>query len=243
MTGTPSKPKRGFSLIELLVVLSILAILISFLAPARRTSREASRRSECKNHLKQIGIALHNYAETYGGFPPAYTVDADGNRLHSWRTLILPFMDQKPLYERMDLSKPWNDPANAEAFNAQIPAYLCPSASCPIQHTTYLAVVGEGSSFHPIHPRPLSSFTDGTNETLLVIEVASHQAVHWMSPMEADEDMLLSFSPTTPLPHANGFHGLLADGSVRWFQAETPEATRRALMSIAGNDQIDPEGD
>jgi prepilin-type N-terminal cleavage/methylation domain-containing protein/prepilin-type processing-associated H-X9-DG protein len=241
MNHAPPKPKKGFTLIELLVVLSVIAMLIAFLFPAQRRSREPARRSTCKNNLKQIGIALHNYAETYGGFPPAYTVDENGNRLHSWRTLILPFLDQKALYDRIDLSKPWSDPANAEAYKASIPIYLCPSATSPVSHTTYLAVVGEDSSFHPTRPRAISEFTDGPGQTLHVIEAGSHQAVHWMSPMDADSGMLLSISPTTELPHSGGFHALLVDGSVRFVSADAPEAIRLSPLSIAGNDTIDPQ--
>ncbi len=240
MTNAPSKPKSGFTLIELLVVLSIIAMLIAFLFPAVRRSREASLRSHCKNNLKQIGLALHNYAEAFGTLPPAYTVDANGNRLHSWRTLILPFIESSPLYEKIDFSKPWNDPANAEAYNTSFPLYLCPSAICPVNHATYLAIVGDHSSFHPTTPRAFSEITDGLSNTLLVIEVPSSQAVHWMSPMDADESMVLNFSPTTELPHESGFHALIADGSVRFLGADTPQVIRQALISIAGNEKIEP---
>jgi type II secretory pathway pseudopilin PulG len=96
-----------------LTVLAILAVVVAMLLPSVRRARPAARRSQCKNNLKQIGLALYNYEADYHAFPPAYTVDADGKPLHSWRTLILPYLDQQPLYARIDLSKPWDDPANA----------------------------------------------------------------------------------------------------------------------------------
>ena len=80
-------------------------------------------------NLKQIELALFNYESTYHALPPAYTVDAEGNALHSWRTLILPYLDQTQLYEKIDLSKPWNDPVNAEAFNTRVPVFQCPSTA------------------------------------------------------------------------------------------------------------------
>ncbi len=108
---------RGFWPIKSLAVLAILALLIAFLLPATRSSRGAARRAQCTNNLKQIALALHNYEQAYKSFPPAYTVDANGRPLHSWRTLILPFLEQESLYRAIDLSKPWNDPANAGRWN------------------------------------------------------------------------------------------------------------------------------
>ena len=90
--------------LHLLWIVPVGCLVIALMLPAQRRAREPARRSQCKNNLKQIGLALHNYHETYGAFPPAYTVDADGKRLHSWRTLILPYLDQAPLYDKIDFS-------------------------------------------------------------------------------------------------------------------------------------------
>ena len=111
----PLSRRSAFTLIELLVVLLVLAVAVVLFFPPQRMAREAARRTQCKNNLKQIGLALHNYHDEYGAFPPAYTVDADGKPLHSWRTLLLPYLDQRPLYATIDLTKAWDDPANAEA--------------------------------------------------------------------------------------------------------------------------------
>ena len=121
----------AFTLIELLVVIAIIAILIALLLPAVQQAREAARRTQCKNNLHQLGLALHNYHDEYQCFPPAYTVDPDGKPLHSWRTLILPYLEHGPLYATIDLSKPWDDPANKAAYATNIQAYRCPSASFP----------------------------------------------------------------------------------------------------------------
>ena len=230
--------RTGFTIIEFLVVISIIAALIALLLPARRSAGHAARRTQCKNNLKQIGLALHNYADHYGAFPPAYTVDAKGRPLHSWRTLLLPYLDQTPLYETIDLSKPWNDPANAEAFKTNLSTFRCPSSTAPAGQTTYMAVVARDGAFRPAESRQFSDFTDGTSNTLMVIEVDAEHAVHWMSPVDADESLVLGFGPKSKLLHSGGTHGLLADGAVRFLSQELSAGQRRALITVAGNDQV-----
>ncbi|MBS0205016.1 MAG: DUF1559 domain-containing protein [Planctomycetes bacterium] len=230
--------RRGLTLIELLVVIGIVIVLIALLAPATRSARPAARRVQCKNNLKQIGLALHNYADEYGVFPPAYTVDANGRPLHSWRTLLLPYLDNAPLYQKIDLSKPWDDPANEVAFQTKIPTYECPSSTAPAGQTTYLAVVARGGSFLPAESRQISDFKDGTANTVMVIEVDAAHAVHWMSPVDADESLVLGFGPKSKLLHAGGTHALLADGSIRFLPEKLSADQRRALITIAGNDQV-----
>src|SRR5258708_3361414 len=83
---------RGVKLVELLAVLSIIGLLIGLLLPAPRSARPAARRAQCNNNLKQIALALQNYEQAHKALPPAYTVDAEGRPLHSWRTLILPYL-------------------------------------------------------------------------------------------------------------------------------------------------------
>src|SRR6478672_613361 len=127
------------TLLGCLAVIGIVGVLVALLLPATRNAGESARRAQCSNNLKQIAIALHLYVDAYGALPPAHTVDAEGKPLHSWRTLILPFAEQEPLYQKIDLSKPWADPANKVAFDAVPPGYGCPSIDRPLTHTTYMA--------------------------------------------------------------------------------------------------------
>lgn len=140
-----------------------LLLFLLLLPFARPGVRPAARRSHCSTNLKLIAIALHNYKAEYHALPPAYTVDASGKPLHSWRSLILPFFEEdqhyeslssgsRRLYEQIDLTKPWDDPANAEARRYYVPVYGCPSAECPPLHTTYLASVAPGGCFDPRSP-------------------------------------------------------------------------------------------
>lgn len=234
--------KKGFTLIQLLVVLAILGVLVALLLPAQRRVRPAARRTQCKNNLKQIGLALHNYHDTYHAFPPAFTVDSDGRPLHSWRTLILPFVDQEPLYNRIDLSKPWNDPANAEAFKSQVPVYQCPGSHADVAwtHTIYMALVTANSCFRPTEPRVMSEITDDRGKTIMVIEVDVDQAVHWMSPKDASEPLVLGIGSKTKHAHTGGIHALFVDGSVKFLSEQSSAADRLAMISIAGNEPVDP---
>src|SRR6187401_2658539 len=95
--NTGERIRRGFTLIELLVVIAIIAILIALLLPAVQQAREAARRSQCKNNLKQIGIALHNYHDTFNALPPGWV---QTNRW-GWGTMVLPGLDQAPLYNSL----------------------------------------------------------------------------------------------------------------------------------------------
>jgi hypothetical protein len=116
-------------LLKVIGLLIVGALLVALLLPAVRSAPEAGRRNRCVRNFKIIGMALHNYHDVYKVLPPAYTVDADGRPLHSWRTLILPFMEETQLYKSIDLSKPWDDPVNQKAAQTPISAYRCPSAS------------------------------------------------------------------------------------------------------------------
>ncbi len=235
------RSRRGSRLVEVHVVLGIIVVLVALLMPAVRTSRPASLRSWCTNNLKQIALALREYEHAYDVFPPAYTVDAEGRPLHSWRTLILPFLEQSPLYETIDLSKPWDDPANARALEAPPSIFRCPAARGSKNTTTYLAIAAPDGFLMPGKSRRLSEITDGHGATIMVIEAGEEHAVPWMAPVDADEFLVMSLGPTVKLHHPGGTNACFVDGSVRFLKATTPAKVRRALMTISGHD--DPSSD
>jgi len=128
----PRLRKVGFTLIELLVVIAIIAILIALLLPAVQQAREAARRTQCKNNMKQIGLALHNYESTTTCFPPGSNFALGWDRVPNWRLHIFPYLEQANLYARMDFNVSFNGnvaTTNTTALsNNKIAAYICPSS-------------------------------------------------------------------------------------------------------------------
>jgi len=134
--------RRGFTLVELLVVIAIIGILVGLLLPAVQAAREAARRMQCQNNMKQIGLTIHNFESAYRFFPPARVdaapgfpvtefgvpAPATGTIQHGPGIFLLPYMEQNAIYSLYDLKQTWSSTANAAAISKQIPSFICPSA-------------------------------------------------------------------------------------------------------------------
>jgi prepilin-type N-terminal cleavage/methylation domain-containing protein/prepilin-type processing-associated H-X9-DG protein len=123
---------RGFTLIELLVVIAIIGVLIALLLPAVQAAREAARRAQCVNNLKQIGLGLQNYHDANGVFPSSMnSYSAAQTAYFTAFTAILPYLEQKPLFASYNLDLNNTEPANTTATSTRVSAYLCPSMTLP----------------------------------------------------------------------------------------------------------------
>jgi prepilin-type N-terminal cleavage/methylation domain-containing protein/prepilin-type processing-associated H-X9-DG protein len=151
--------RRGFTLVELLVVIAIIGILVALLLPAVQAAREAARRSQCQNHLKQIGLAINNYHSVHNCFPPGRlrtVVDGQG-RCFSTYAHLLPYLEANSLYQLIDFNANPDDPAlNGTALGQTIPFFLCPSDSHKILQSNVVNGVIVNSA---VHNYPLNTGT------------------------------------------------------------------------------------
>ena len=126
--------QRGFTLVELLVVIAIIAILVVMLLPAVQAAREAARRIQCANNLRQIGLALHNYENAYSIFPPGNTHFYVTGRAHpwtagwAWSAVILPYAEEGPSHDTFDFDKGYSQPENRDVIKVIFNIYVCPSS-------------------------------------------------------------------------------------------------------------------
>ena len=142
--------RLGFTLVELLVVIAIIGVLVALLLPAVQAARDAARRAQCINHLKQIGVAVHNYHGTNKAVPPAFL---SGSGHATWLVLILPYIEEGALYELGDISRQYYGQPD-EVIRQQIPIYYCPSRRSPPQ----LSVSGDGRGGIPHRPGALADY-------------------------------------------------------------------------------------
>jgi prepilin-type processing-associated H-X9-DG protein len=214
-----------------------LPILFALLLPSVQGAREAARRSQCVNNLKQIGIAIHNYHDVYKCLPAAVLTDEDGEPMRSWRVAILPFIEQAPLYDQYDFSEPWDGPSNRMLQGVPLPAYRCPSDPGAMSaETNYVMIVGEGTlGGTPNETVRFSDVTDGLSNTILAIEVSA-SGIHWMEPRDVTVEEAVAYitNPTASgdrHAHPGGVNVLLGDGSVRFLPESIDPQTLRSLMT------------
>jgi len=233
-----------------IVIVAILGIMVvcggimaALLLPAVQAAREAARRTSCKNNLKQIALAMHNYHDTYKTFPPAYFADEDGRPERSWRTSILPFLEQQPLYERYDFHESWDAPQNAFALNAVIPTFTCPSESnAPPTNTNYVALTGAGTIFEGARQSRFSDILDGTANTIMTVEIRA-SGISWSEPKDMDiEAFVAMFGPggtgRASSPHPMGLNVAMADGAVRFLSFDMDPQLARSLATRNGGEAV-----
>jgi prepilin-type processing-associated H-X9-DG protein/prepilin-type N-terminal cleavage/methylation domain-containing protein len=150
--GSLAGPRaRGFTVLELLTTVAIISILAALILPAVGSAREAARRIECVNHLRQIGLALHNYHEENLCLPPGWQWTPDKSSGYAWAVPLLPLLEQRPAYAQINRNKPVGDPANAAARRTPMPIFLCPSDVATTLHTVY----AKGSNILSLDATPL----------------------------------------------------------------------------------------
>lgn len=217
-----------------LVILAVLA-LGTLLLPAIRAARQAARASQHSNNLKQIGLAILNFHESYKRLPAAVRRDETGRALSSWRFYILPYLEAIMLETRTD--KRWDDPANRWFSCQPYPVYCWSSESntAGSTNTNVMAISGHGTAFDGDGPMRLD---DIDSDTILVIEIAD-SGVHWMEP----GDLAIDQVPETITRGVEGLgvHVLFADGSVKMLSPDVPLEDLKTFFTIQGAKQHDAD--
>jgi hypothetical protein len=186
--------------------------------PAVQKARNAAARVQSMNNLKQIGLAMHNYHDAHGSFPPAAICDKKGKPLLSWRVAILPYIEQDNLYKQFKLDEPWDSEHNKKFSDVAIKTYIDPRADYgdKFNRTHYKVFTGNGAIFDTLMSKKLTQITDGSSNTLMV--VAAGDPVPWAKPDD------FAFDPKKAVPDVTKPFGellmLLGDGSVRMTRPE-----------------------
>ncbi len=164
-----SRPRTGLTLLELLVVLFVLVLLIGILVPAVQRAREASRRTQSKNNLKQLGLALHNYHDAFRVFPPGGVFNDEGTAFHGWPTLIIPFVDAAPITQIFDYKQPWDNPANLKWFRELLVYHINPSVNERFTPDgfAFTHYAGNDVVFYRNSSTKISDLSQGTSNTFL----------------------------------------------------------------------------
>jgi prepilin-type N-terminal cleavage/methylation domain-containing protein/prepilin-type processing-associated H-X9-DG protein len=257
------KAPRGFTLVELLVVIAIIGVLVSFLLPALQASREAARRAACLNNLRQMGIALGSYRSTVGSFPPGGIEPRPlwkGGRQLAWSVFLLPHLEEQRLYDRIDTTKAFDAPENAEAAATVLDIYICPSVPDGDQLRKgrgpchYGGIYGEritqSGRSDPLNGVMLydraiwpAEIRDGTSYTLAISEDSGFKDGQWINGRNVfDQAFAINQAPAFEndirSEHPGGANGLLCDGSARFLSETMNTDTLAAICTRAFGEQV-----
>jgi uncharacterized protein (TIGR03067 family) len=193
-----------------------------------KKSNRAADRGRSANNLKQIGLAMHNYHDTFNRFPAHAIYSKEGKPLLSWRVMILPFIEENDLYKQFKLDEPWDSESNKKLLDQMPKIYAPLGGETKDKHSTFYQVfAGKGTIFEGKDGLKFADIVDGSSNTLFAAEAG--EAVPWTKP----ED--LSFDPDKALPalggmFKGGFHVLMADGSVHFLKEKFDEKKMKLLI-------------
>lgn len=239
--------RDGFGLRVVQVVCGgiALALLVGLLLPALQSTNRR-RFHTCKNNLKQIGLALQNYEDKFRCFPPACTFDEAGRPAHSWRVLILPFLQDpnaSDVYERYQFDEPWNSVNNRKLARAMPRVFQCPDCTAGDNETNYLAVIGEESIWPEDCPVSSRDIHDGMSKTIAVVET-NDSGINWMEPRDlriaqASHGMNPpNVKPGISSGHPGGATLLFCDTHPEFLPDSTRSDLLHALLTRSGDERL-----
>jgi hypothetical protein len=212
-------------------------------------ARDSNRASQCQFNIRVIALGLRTYHEQHGHFPPPYVADANGKPMHSWRVLILPYIEEQALYNAYNFNEPWDGPNNSKLASQMPRVFGCPSvgpASSGL--TNYFYVVGPGRVPRDSTYQKLSDFKE---PTILLVE-SSDATINWLEPRDLTVAQVLQGSNAGPGPSASShhshkgvitrdegwFHVAMHDASIRRLPQDIDRETLRALLTIDGGETV-----
>jgi len=202
----------------------------------------AAVRTQSQNNLKQMALAAHNFHGDKSTFPAGGTFDAHGRGMHGWQTQLLPYIEEGPLFKRIDLAQPWDSPGNLPAMQSAVQIYLIPRVRD--QATDGLALSHYAGNVHVLGPKAMSlkEITDGTSNTILLGEAAANfkpwgYPVNWRDPAAGLNKSADGFGR----PGVGVVQFAMADGSVRSLADTVSPAVLRALSTPAGGEPVPPD--
>lgn len=242
--ATLSREPRGRQFyLWMVLVAAMVIVACGWFAIAVRSAKEAAIACQCQGHLNQLQLALVNYESVNGHFPPAYVVGKDGKPMHSWRVLILPFIEERSLYESYDFNEPWNGPHNSKLADKMPNIFHMPSEPPSSSMTNIVAIAGPGTAFPGSQSTRKADFTDGLDNTILLTEITDSK-INWLEPKDLHvEEMSFTINdkqkPSLSCSRKRGPFVVFGD-SIHTHQVSAllqPEALR-ALTTIAGAEGV-----
>lgn len=253
MTWNPDESSRSYGREGWLAFYTAFCFfLMGLFVPYSPPPRAAGEKMKCMNHMKNISLALLSYEARHGAFPPPFTVDENGTPLHSWRVLVLPYLEENSLYDKIRLNEPWNSEHNRQFHNERILVFQCqervysrmlhrvhPDLKSD-ENCFYSVVVGEETVFPEMKTVSLDDITDGPDKTVLLVERMT--PVCWMDPNhEISFDTACEGINRTPhgcgSSHVGGAIIARCDGSI-YYISDTIESDRwKAALTIAGGEE------
>ncbi len=254
--------RKAFSLVELLVVLSVIGVLLSITLPAVQQVRESARRTACSNNLRQIGIGLNHYHAAFNEFPPGGVEWRPWNdtkkRQLAWSAFLLPYVEQSSLFEQIDFDSAFDSDVNAVAAAAIVPLYICPSGQRGADLVSgrgpadYGGIFGERISSPNQPPKGLmvydvsysaADIRDGLSSTIIVAEDTGWQDGQWINGRNLfDQAFAINQAPAFEndirSEHSAGANVCFADGHVQFLSESMDLIPLAALCTRAGGEII-----
>lgn len=224
----------------LIVSVVVIALVIALLYRSISIPHAARDRMISKSNMKNISLAMLNHEVSRGSFLPRAILDENGQPLLSWRVAILPEIEEVMLYEEFHLDEPWDSPHNRPLADRMPQVYLCPGVDNSADRTLthYQVPVGNGTPFEGKQALEFRDFSDGTSNTILIVEV--DEGVIWTKPDD------WAYDPSNPTEgvgniRPGGFIAAFADGAVHLLSNNTDPNILRALFTHQGGEEVDPD--